>query len=232
MQLLEEVPDAAISIAPAYGAILAEVGDGYGAIRTRVAKHLDAVGKHAHLNGPTRVVSLVIYGVGECLLQSGVRIVVEPHCFSSVGHLHYYLLDDTVLEVAERLSQLMVQRSGKGVLEYSVAPFSVRQLDNIYVSLVGEEFLGLHRKEQKADVLRLGVLGRAVDYAHVSAELYEVHRVYAFIERAAHLAQVRLDEGCSQVAYFRGKADPVVERNLAGKIVEIQLLLMRGLNRR
>ena len=59
MQFLEEVSDAAISIAPAYGAILAEVGDGYGAVRARVAKHLDAVGKYAHLNGFARVVPLV-----------------------------------------------------------------------------------------------------------------------------------------------------------------------------
>ena len=136
------------------------------------------------------VVAAVEDRVGQRLFDGCKRKWEEAVCLRPIGMLHYALEEERSLNVCERLTELLPQRSNEPLLP-NLTGLAVGKVHNVDLRLREESVWSL-AEEEEPDVARPEVFGWPVNDLHLLTQTCELHRAGRFEKLAPHLLQVRL----------------------------------------
>ena len=123
----------------------------------------------------------MVDGIGQRFFYRLIGIVEEAFGLRLSGNFYYLLCDDDIADIAQRRTQLLMQRACECLFDDFIPGVALRELYDVNLR-VGEEPLRLRAEEHQRDIFGLHILRERTDQIHIGAQLGEVHRIGSIIQ--------------------------------------------------
>ena len=230
VQLLQELADAPVAVAPADRTARLQVFHAYRSLRAGEAEDGQFIVADAHLDGLTLLVGAVIDRVHHGLFDGGERVIPDPRGLGAVGMLDDRLAQKVALDVAQRLARHPRQRPLEDLLVETVAARAFGEPDHIDLH-AGEEPLRRFVEKQQAHVLGPRRFAGAARHVHLTRQRLDGKPRRIRRQRAAHFLQEALHQGLGKIIDACELVEAVVERNLRRQAQQLLLGVALGLDR-